>query len=112
MNENLYQRWFVAFASEHSVRRTSIRPLTWMESQLMNYAKKEWLFCSVYETFIPSMVKDLKERQDLFWAADKRHQKVDIYSKSDEGRGDCISLHIGGTYLVLQKIREEIEYTK
>ena len=105
MSENMYQRWFVV-----DYYTPAGRPQ--IEDQLMNYARKEWLHCSVYETFIPSMVKDLQERQELLWNANKRLKKVDIHTSSLRADDDTVWLYIGAQHLTLRKIREEIEYTK
>jgi hypothetical protein len=105
MSKNLYQRWFV---TDYYI--CAGRPI--MEDQLMQYAQKEWLYCSVYETFIPSMVKDLKERQDVLREANKRLKKVDIYFHPIREDDDLVFLYIGQQHLTLRKIREEIEYQK
>lgn len=105
MNENLYQRWFV---TDYYI--CAGRPQ--MEDQLMDFARKEWLYCSVYETFIPSMVKDLKERQDILWKANKRLKKVDIHVTPLRRDEDLVFLYVGAQHLTLRKIREEIEYSR
>ena len=105
MSKNMYQRWFVT-----NYYICAGRPL--MEDQLMDYARKTWLHCSVYETYIPSMVKELKERQDIIWEANKRLKKVDIHVTPLRKDEDLVFLYVGAQHLTIQKIREEIEYSK
>ena len=103
MIKNPYQRWFVV-----DYYAPAGRPQ--MEVQLMAYARKQWLHCSVYETFVPSMAKDLMDRQDILWNANKRLKKVDIHTTSLRADDGVAWLYIGEQHLVLRKIREEIEY--
>ena len=105
MSENMYQRWFVMDTYEPAGRPQ-------MEDQLMDYAKKQWLHCSVYQTFIEGMVKDLKERQEILWNANKRLKKVDIHASSLQAADGVVWLYIGEQHLTLRRIREEIEYAR
>ena len=105
MSKNPHQRWFVVDCYAPAGRPQ-------MEDQLMAYARKQWLHCTVYETFIPSMVKDLQDRQELLWNANKRLKKVDIHYSSLGADDGIVWLYIGEQHLTLRKIREEIEYSK
>lgn len=103
-----YQRWYVV-DYHNSYSRTK------MEDQLMNWARNKWLNCSVYETSLEDMVKALKVKQGRFLEQNRRLKPVPIslgrftqYSPDDIIR----HLYIGGCYLSLRKIREELEYVE
>jgi hypothetical protein len=97
-----YQRWF--FDGAYVVAG---RPK--MEAELMHWAREKYLDCLVYETFIPEIVKEIRERQDRLYEQNKRLKKVEIsLSKNDSSYTRW--LHIGAQHLTLRKVKEEIDY--
>ena len=97
-----YQRWFF-----DSVYVVSGRPK--MEDALMAYARQHYYECLVYESFIPEIVKEIRELQNRLYEQNKRLKKVLIVISKYDG-SSVRWLHIGDQHLTLRKVKEEIEY--
>lgn len=97
-----YQRYFVFGFYQHAGSPK-------MEDALMNWAIKEWLYCSVYEHDLKDLVKALKNKQERFYEENKRLKKVDIRLTKNPVFPDVYTLHIGAQNLRLKKIRKELE---
>ena len=97
-----YQRWF--FDSAYVV---SGRPK--MEDELMNYVRKAYLDCLVYETFLPKIVQEIREHQDRLYEQNKRLKKVEVTLSRNDG-SSTRWLYIGAQHFYLRKVKEEIEY--
>lgn len=97
-----YQRWF--FNGAYVVAG---RPK--MEDALMNYVRHNYDECLVYETFLPKIVKEIREYQDTLYERNKRLKKVDIRLSGNDG-SSTRWLYIGAQHFYLRKVREEIEY--
>lgn len=102
-NKNPYQHWFV-----YDYYCAAGRPK--MEDILMNWAQKQWLYCSVYETSLKDMVPRLKEKQNQFYEENKRLKKVDVRLSKNGVYDNHMLLYIGSQSLRLREIREELEY--
>ena len=102
MSNDIYQRWF--FDSAYVI---SGRPK--MEDLLMQYARRHYYECLVYESFLPKIVKELKEYQETILEQNKRLKKAEIYLSKDDG-SSTRWLNIGEQNLVLRKVRDEIDY--
>ena len=102
-NKNPYQRWFV-----FDYYCAAGRPK--MEDALMEWARKQWLYCSVYETSLKDMVLRLKEKQDQLYEENKRLKKIDIRLCKNGVYDNMITIAIGAQSLRLREIREELEY--
>lgn len=98
-----YQRWFF-----NSAYVAAGRPK--MEEALMNYARKSYLDCLVYESYLPDIVQEIKDLQDVYFERNKRLKKVEIRLSENDG-SDTRWLHIGAMNLTLRKVRKEIDYT-
>ena len=97
-----YQRWF--FDGTYVVAG---RPK--METELMRLAREKYLDCLVYETYIPDIVKEIRERQDRLYEQNKRLKKVEIRLSKNDG-SNIRWLYIGEQHLTLRKVKEEIDY--
>ena len=97
-----YQRWFFDGAYTAGGRPK-------MEPDLMDYARRAYLECLVYESFLPKIVEELNDLQDVYYERNKRLKKVSIRLSKDDG-GSTRWLFIGALHLNLRKVREEIDY--
>ena len=97
-----YQRWF--FDGAYVVAG---RPK--MEEMLMEYARKAYLECLVYGTFLPKIVVELIDLQEVYYEQNKRLKKVEIRLSKDDG-SNIRWLYIGAQHLNLRKVRDEIDY--
>ena len=101
---NNYQRWFVdSFYSYAGAPK--------LEAALMQYARRHFLHCLVYETDIKDVVSNIKAAQEALYKQNRRLKKVRVEcSKTRFGADDdIIWLYVGYQHLVLQKVKEEIE---
>ena len=107
---NDYQLWYVESAYEAAGRPK-------MEHALMAYARKYFLYCTVYERDLNDIVSNLKAAQDRFYESNKRLKKCDIvltepfsflHDGSMYGSRSTRNIRIGAQSLFLRKVREEI----
>ena len=102
MSDNPYQRWF--FCGAYTVAG---RPK--MEEALMHYTRANYYECLVYESFLPKIVKEIQEYQDILYEKNKRLKKVDIRLTEDNG-SNTRWLRIGVQNFSIRRVKEEIEY--
>lgn len=104
MSENNYQRWFAS-----SLYSVGGRPK--METALVEYARRAWLHCSIYDSDLHDTVDVLNQVQDRLKIEHRQWAPVKIILTVD----DCTHvrwLKIGAQHLVFQMIREELEYVE